>query len=110
MNQHKYTGYEKNGTYHLELADGSPHLIGSGSTRYSEGSRRRGSSTGISTIRGGKDSVDIIENLVGAETLHVGILSRQRHYFSNHLNDIQRSKVIPIIGCLCKTHHGEGTR
>ena len=61
-------------------------------------SGRRGSSTVISSILDGTDSIGIIDHLL-AQRLHF-VLLHQKHSISNHRNNIPRSKVIPIFGCL----------
>ena len=130
MNQHQIqrdmskTAYW--GTYQLEIADG--HFVSNGNNRGSDastndarrvgdeharsrregarGSRRRegargerrGSSTAISSIL---DGTGIIDHLLGAERLHF-VLLQQKHFISNHRNNTQRSKVIPIFGCLSR--------
>ena len=109
------------GTYLVELVD--VHFVSSGNNRGSDASTndarrgqvgrasgnesrsrpegawsgRRGSST---AILDGKDGTGIIDHLLGAERLHL-VLFQQTHFISNHRN-IQRSKVIPIFGCLSR--------
>ena len=110
------------GTYQVELVD--VHFVSSGNNPGSDASTndprrgqvgrasriesrsrrggarcgRRGSST---AILDGTDGIGIIDHLLGAERLHF-VLLQQTNFISNHRNDIQTWKVIPIFGCLSR--------